>query len=88
MWLRGLELNQPGGRASMPSAQRLGIQLPRARREMPLKKRTISRAKRSTAMPGWTRSLAVGLRKLFLSLRIRVTDGVVARHYGLLGAKR
>ena len=34
-------------------AQRVGIQLPRARWLVPLKNRTISRAKRSAAMPGW-----------------------------------
>jgi hypothetical protein len=34
------------------AVQRLGIQLPPARRRPPLKKRTISRAKRSAAMAG------------------------------------
>jgi len=45
----------------MAAVQRVGIQLPRARWIAPPKNRTISRAKRSAAMPGWARQAARSL---------------------------
>ena len=47
-----------------------------------IKKRATLRAKRSTATPCWTHTLAVGLAHA----GIRVTNGVVAEHYELTGA--
>ena len=49
----GARNQKRGADHAAPAAQRVGIQLPRARWPMPLKKPTISRAKRSAAMPGW-----------------------------------